>query len=327
MGYLTRFAGLSKCVPAIIVCASFCLASLTAPRPRVHAADPPITSLAFAPDGRSLVTASQAGLSIYSWPELERQRTIQSGMVEVLDLAFSPSGSQLAVAGGTPSESGQVELFSWPDLKTDSLCSDHADSVFSIRWIENTSFATASLDHEVKVWDVPTCKPLLRLAGHSRGVSALCLLKDQRMLISGGLDQNLRVWNLDSGELLRTLNNHTREVQGLAVRPAAEGLPMIASISDDSTVRLWQPTIGRMIRFTRVDAPPLAICWLPNGTQLVVSCTDGHVRWIDPNDARIIKDLPALDGWAYALTVHPTDGSLVVGGRNGQLVRVTASAD
>ena len=88
------------------------------------------------------------------------------------------------------------------------------------------------------------------------------------------------------------------------------------------TVRLWQPTIGRMVRFTRVDAAPLAICWLPNGTQLVVSCTDGHVRWIDPDDARIIKNQPALDGWAYAIAAHPTDGSLAVGGRNGQLVRL-----
>jgi len=32
----------------------------------------------------------------------------------------------------------------------------------------------------------------------------------------------------------------------------------------------------------------------------------------------VTHDLPALQGWAYSLAVHPTDGSILVGGQGGQ---------
>jgi WD40 repeat protein len=142
------------------------------------------------------------------------------------------------------------------------------------------------------------------------------------MLISAGRDQNLRVWKPDSEEMVRTLNNHTNAVHALAVRPAASGLPMIASVSDDRTVRLWQPTIGRMVRFAQLDSTPLAVDWLTDGSRIVVVAADGHMRLIDPDTVEVIQKIPAVEGWAYALGVHPTDGSLLVGGRDGQLKRI-----
>ncbi|MBI1930052.1 hypothetical protein HYR99_38095, partial [Candidatus Poribacteria bacterium] len=42
----------------------------------------------------------------------------------------------------------------------------------------------------------------------------------------------------------------------------------------------------------------------------------------DPELVKVTQDLPAIDGWAYSLVVHPTDGSVVIGGPNGQVRRV-----
>ena len=213
-------------------------------------------------------------------------------------------------------------MFSWANRKSLYVLSGHEDSVLAVAWNDDSSFATASLDHEVAVWNAKTRKPVHRLKGHSRGVSAVCCLLDQQLLVSAGLDQNLRVWDAQSETVVRTLNNHTREVHQLAVRPNSAGLPMIASVSDDRTVRLWQPTIGRMVRFAQLDSVPLAVDWLTDGSRIVVANTDGHVRLIDPDTVEVTQDMPGIDGWAYALGVHPTDGSLLTGGRNGQLKRV-----
>ena len=68
------------------------------------------------------------------------------------------------------------------------------------------------------------------------------------------MDQSLRVWDQSSGAIVRVLDNHTDEVRDLAPRPRGEGLPMIASAAADRTVRLWQPTIGRLVRFARLPA-------------------------------------------------------------------------
>lgn len=286
------------------------------------AAEPPITAIAFAPDGQSVVVGSQAGLAVYHWPDLGLQRKIDTALVNVHDLVFAPGGQSLAIAGGIPSEEGLVEILAWPSGVSSRVCHGHTDCVLAVAWKTDSVFATASLDLEVAVWNADTGVCTLRLKGHSRGVTSLCFLTEGDLLVSGGLDQNLRVWSLETGRLVRTLNNHTRAIHQIVRRPAAHGLPMLASVSDDRTVRLWQPTIGRMVRFARLDSAPLAASWLPDGSRIVVATTDGHVRLIDPDTANVTLDLPAVDGWAYSLCVHPTDGTVLIGGRYGQLERV-----
>jgi WD40 repeat protein len=287
---------------------------------------PPITCVTFTPDGQSVIVGSQAGLSVLRWPDLAQQKTIETVLVNIHDLAFSPDGTTLAVAGGTPSEEGLIEFLAWPSGESSFVLSGHKDSVMSVVWIDNATLASSSLDHDILVWDATSHEIKQRITGHSRGVSSLCFLPESNILVSAGLDQNLRVWQLPAGELIRTLNNHTREIHQIALRPGHEGLPMIASVANDRTVRLWQPTIGRMVRFTRLDSNPLAVAWLPSGTHFAVACEDGHVRLIDPDTLEILQDTPAVDGWAYSLAVHPTDGSLLVGGQHGQLKRVELEA-
>ena len=73
-----------------------------------HAAEPPVTALVFAPDGTALIAGSEAGVTIYSWPDLKRLRDLDSVVDDVHDLRFAPNGKYLAVAGGVPAESGGV---------------------------------------------------------------------------------------------------------------------------------------------------------------------------------------------------------------------------
>jgi len=290
--------------------------------PAARAADPPITSVALAPDGKSVVACSQAGSRVYSWPELKPRKKLETTAANLHHVAFSPEGKRLAVGGEMPAEEGTVEIFSWPDGRPLRALDDHHDCVMDIAWLGKSTLASASLDHSIIVWDTETGSPTQRLEGHSRGVSSLCFVAQKRLLVSSGLDRSLRVWSLDRSDLIHSLDHHTLPVHDIALRPAAPGLPMLASVSDDRTVRLWQPTIGRMVRFVRLSSRPLDVDWLPDGSTVVVACADGRVRRIDPAEAKVTEDIPAVDGWAYSLAVHPADGSIVVGGRDGQIRRV-----
>ncbi len=283
---------------------------------------PPITALTFSPDGKSVVACSQAGLHIYDPQTLKRQRTIPVQARNIHALAFSPDGNRLAVGGGNPATTGTIEIFSWPNGKSLRTLSEHRDSVTAIAWQNPASLASASLDRDIMLWDLRTGTPTQRLKGHSRGVSALCFLEDKQTLVTTGVDQNVRVWNLTTGELIRSLNNHTLPAHDLALRPKQTGLPLVASASDDRTVRLWQPTIGRMVKFARLKAAPLKVAWLNNGTTIVTACADGTIRLIDPDSVEVTQEIPALNGWAYALALHPTDASIIVGGPNAQIKRV-----
>ena len=288
--------------------------------------EPPVVAVAFTPDGDSVVACSQSGLQVLSWPQLERQANIKVSAANLHDVAIAPSGDRLAVAGGNPSEEGTIELLSWPDGKSLQNLEGHDDSIMAVRWRGDSKLASASLDHSVVIWDTDNGTRVQSLRGHSRGVLSLCFLPAGQTLVTAGIDQSLRVWDVDSGQLQRSLNLHTLPVHDLAVCPGEHALPLVASAGEDKTVRIWQPTIGRMVRFARLTSKPLDIEWLPDGSRVVAACADGHIRLIDPLTVSVTQDIAAIEGWAYSLSAHPTDGSLVVGGSEGQILQITPAA-
>jgi WD40 repeat protein len=307
----------------------FCLVMTGA---SVIASEPPITALAFTPDGDSVIAASQAGLMVYSWPDLRRQRTIKCSASNLHCLAFFPAAELLAVGGGNPSEDGSVEIFSWPDGEHVSTLAEHTDSVRAVVWLSEARLASAGFDRSIRIRETglagsTQASPsqdegsLQTLNGHSRSVSALCILNGEQFLVSAGDDQSLRVWDLQKGEVIRSLNQHTKVVHDLALRPSEGGLPMIASASGDRTIRFWQPTIGRMVRYVRLNSEPLSIAWL-DSDHIVAACVDGHIRVVDANDLTVTDTQAAIDGWAYAIAVNAVDGTVAVAGTGGQIRRV-----
>lgn len=157
--------------------------------------------------------------------------------------------------------------------------------------------------------------------GHSRGVTALCWLPDKETFVSGSLDHSLRVWNANTGELIRSLSQHTGSIHALALQPSTEGLPIVASSASDRTIRFWQPTIGRMVRYVRLPSEALSIAWIGEET-IVASCRDGKLRVINTFTLRIERELAAVAKLGYSLALHPTDGSVAVGGLNGEIRRI-----
>jgi WD40 repeat protein len=285
---------------------------------------PPITALAFTPDGKSVVVGSQAGLEVRSWPELERVRTLATELAHVHDLAFAPDGKTLAAVGGAPAERGKVELYRWPDWGLAHRTSPHRDLIYAVAWRSDSAvFATASADRMVVLHETASARKIRTLEGHSRGVLAVAFLPGDAELITAGIDENLRLWNADSGQVLRTFTNHTRPVHDLKVRPGDKSAapPLIVSVSDDRTVRLWQPTVGRLMRFVRLESAPLAVAWTTDGGAILAACKDGRLRVVDPATVEVLENLAVLDGIAYSLAVAP-DGSVLVGGQNGQLRRL-----
>jgi WD40 repeat protein len=296
------------------VCGAFLLI-VTLFSNQAYAIEPPITAVAFAPDGTVVVAVSQSGIQVFGWPTLDRQRTIKTSSLNLHCVSFSPSGKHLAVGGGAPSEEGVVEVFSWPKGELVAKFDSHDDSVRSVVWQDDVRLLSASIDREVKLWNLEKeANPVLTLQGHSRSVNALCLVKNGKTLVSTGVDQSVRVWDMESGELIRSMNQHTKPVHALAVRPGEGGLPIVASAAGDRMIRFWQPTIGRMVRFVRLESEPL--------NRVLAACVDGHVRVIDPVEVTVTQALPAIDGWAYAIAMHPKDWSVAVAGTNGQIRRI-----
>lgn len=290
-------------------------------------ARPPITALAFTPDGKMLLVGSQAGLTSAHWPSLKPASPPGDPRLDhIHDLRFAPTGTALAIAGGSPRDSGEVVLWKWPKNGSASEAVERRvavgnDVAYAVAWSQDSKRLASVSEQHVAVIDRSSGK-LHQLQGHSKTVLAVSFLGDGKHLLTAGRDRSLRLWNLETRKLRRTLENHTRDVRAVALRPGESVRPMIASAGADRTVRLWQPTIGRLVRFARLPSAPLAIAWTADGRWIVAACQDGAVRVIDPDTVEIRATRPGVRSWAYSLAVAPDGKSVAVGGPEGELRRV-----
>ncbi len=282
--------------------------------------NPPITDIAFSPDGKSVVACSQTGLEIFAWPSLKSTKKVSLSIANLHCVRFAPNGKRFAVGGGNPSEEGIVEIYSWPECKLLKTLADHDDSVRSMVFDGNDKLITASMDRTVAVWDIESEKVTRTLKGHSRSVNAVQILKGGE-IVTAGDDLSLRVWSRESEKPRRNLRQHTKPVLKLSLRPESEGLNVLASAGRDRTIRFWQPKIGRMMRFIRLDSEPLDIIWLDKN-RVAVSCVDGKVRFVNFEDVELLGEMEGLGEWAYAIAMSPGGDALVVGGAQGNLRRL-----
>jgi len=279
---------------------------------------PPVTALAFAPDGTTVIVGSQSGVEIRSWPELKVQQTIATAMSQVHDIAVFQD--RFAVVGGEPSEFGSIEVYTHSGRRL-SRSSRHRDVIYAADWSpDGRQLATAGADAIVMVGEVEGAQGVT-LEGHSRGVMAVKYIPNTTYLVTAGLDHSIRIWDLSTNQVERVLDQHRGIVRDLDVRPNQQGLPMIASASADRTVRFWQPTIGRFVRYVLLPAEPLSIAWTPDGSRVVAGCIDGHLRVINADDVTVTADRHVIDGWAYEVAVAP-NGEIAIAGADGKVQHV-----
>ena len=294
------------------------LALLTVYGGYVHA-EAPITAIAIAPDGKQVVLGSQLGIEIRSLPELAAIRKLATELEHVHDLQFSPDGQSLLAAGGSPAESGRVEVWNWPKRERIREVGGHDDVVYRVAWSpDGNQWVTGSGDGRCLVFAAATGEQLIRYEGHSRAVLAVRYLA-VREILSVGVDQTVRLWNSGDGTHLRTLDNHVGTINDIAVRPASasQSADIVATISEDHTVRLWQPRIGRLMRFKRLADVPRCLAWSSDATKLYVGCNDGRVRIIDAESMEVEAEIDSLVGRVYELTVVQDRNEILTAGEAG----------
>lgn len=110
---------------------------------------------------------------------------------------------------------------------------------------DNNTFASASLDRTVKVWQLGSPHANFSLEGHQRGVNCVDYSHggDKPYLISGADDCLVKIWDYQNKTCVQTLDGHSQNVSSVQFHPS---LPVLLTGSEDCTVKVWHANTYRL---------------------------------------------------------------------------------
>ena len=267
------------------------------------------------------------------------------GNRRVLDLKFSPDGTQLACAGEIGYKTVKLQIWD-TESKESTLLQKHTGWVNALAFSpDGKMLASGGSDMTVQLWNITTGEPLTTFTGHNSGINALTFSPDSRTLASGSADGTIQFWNVKTGNSLPTrITEHTMRVKTATF---FKDNTTLATVAQDGIISLWDVETSQ-----RIDTKPLPKTdfypkgdqdrefqvWLttsafsPDGTKIVSARAKGNrlpdssrteytsdklIRLSDVKTGHELRTLAANDGPA-SLTFSP-DGKTVAFGDSGQI--------
>ncbi|CAK9133204.1 unnamed protein product [Ilex paraguariensis] len=196
-----------------------------------------MVSCAWSPDGQ-LIFSGTTDKSISMWDLRGKEVECWKGewTVRISDLQVTNDGKQII----TVCRHNTLVLLDREARAEKLIEEDEIVTSFSLS--SDSKFLLVSLlNQEIHLWNVEgDVRLVAKYEGHKRRrfVVRTCFGGlDQGFIVSGSEDSQVYIWHRGSGKLIETLQGHTGAVNCVSWNPANH--QMIASASDDRTIRIW----------------------------------------------------------------------------------------
>ena len=232
-----------------------------------HSSD--ITSIAFNPDGKSIVSGS-GDKTVKLWSlEGKELQTFKGHSSDITSIAFNPDGK--SIVSGSSDKTVKLWSLEGKELQTFKGHSDRINSVaFSS---DGKTIATGSDDKTVKLWSLEG-KELQTFKGHSSDITSIAFNPDGKSIVSGSSDKTVKLWSLE-GKELQTFKGHSDRINSVAFSPDDK---TIASGSRDKTVKLWNLEGKELQSFNGHSSGITSIAFNPDGKSIVSGSGDKTVK-------------------------------------------------
>ncbi|MFJ2008585.1 nSTAND1 domain-containing NTPase [Streptomyces chartreusis] len=183
---------------------------------------------------------------------------------------------------------------------------------------DGRTFATASDDRSVRLWDARTGKPDRTLKGHRGPVNSVAFSSDSRTVATASDDRSVRLWDARTGRPGKTLTGHKGQVNAVAFSSDGKTL---ASGSWDRTAILWDATTGEHRRtLTGQEDQVLSVAFSPDSQTLATAGADTTARLWDVTSGKQRKALEEHTDWVNAVAFSPDGSTLATASSDGTAV-------
>lgn len=247
-----------------------------------------VNAVAFSPNGELIATAS-SDRTMRCWRAIDgtQEKVVTGHTNDVTAVAFSPNGQLIA----TGSRDRTLRLWDAANGEAVATLNGHTNLVSAVAFSPNGELiASASLDGTARVWrvaDRTLAQPPIILGNASYAVA----FSPNGERLATAVGAIVRIWNLSDGNEVARATGHTDWVRKVAFSPDGQ---LLATCSDDGTVRLWQSSNGLQVR--QINTPATSLRFSPDGQMLVTVGIDATIRFWRVSDGTELEryDLEAI---------------------------------
>jgi WD40 repeat protein len=256
-------------------------------------------------------------------PKIEPRTPVKP---QIFDLAYSPDGKLLALAGYQ-----EVRLVDPATKQELATLKGHAGNVRSIAFSRDGKLLAAAgglpaRSGEVLIWDVEQRKLLDTIHGHADCIYGVAFSPDGKSIATASYDKLVKLFDVASEKEIRTYKDHIDAVYAVEFTPDGQRL---VSGAADRTIKIWNVATGeRLYTLSEPQDGINTIAIDPSGKFVAAGGLDKSIRiWsLGEKEGKLLHSQIAHED-AILRLAWSSDGSELISSSADRTVKVFRAQD